>query len=77
MKHGWNPLGARDNFLAQNANRPFHEKRSADCAINTAAFLARLFVIVRVEIIQWDVHYVLVRVHHAADPEFSLSRNEE
>jgi hypothetical protein len=43
---------ARDNFLAQNANWLFHEKRSADCAINTAAFLARLFVTVRVEVIQ-------------------------
>jgi hypothetical protein len=77
MKHGWNPLDACDNFLAQNANWLFHEKRSADCAINTAAFLARLLVMVRVEVIQGGVHYGLVQVHRAADREFSLTRNEE
>jgi hypothetical protein len=70
-------LGARDDFLSKHRDRLFHEKRSTHCAINTAAFLARLFAVVYIEIIQGDVHDVLVCVHHAANPEFSLSGDKK
>src|SRR5205085_7370659 len=36
-------------------------------SINTATFLARLLAVICVEIVERDVHDVLVRVHHAAD----------
>ncbi len=65
------------DFLPQNLNRLFHEKRSTHCAINTTTFLAQFLAVVCVEIVQRDVHDVLVCVHHAADPEFSLRGDEE
>jgi len=76
-KHRWNALGARDDFLAQNLDGLFYEERGTHRAINTATFLARFLAVVCVEVIQRDVHDVLVCVHHAADPEFPLRGNEE
>ena len=40
----------------------FHKERSTHCTINTTTFLARFLAVVRVEIIQRDVHDMFVRV---------------
>ena len=54
-----------------------NDQRCADGAIDTAALLAILLAIVRVEIVERHIHDVLVGVHHRADPEFSLRGDEE
>jgi hypothetical protein len=77
VEHRRQSLCARHNFFANNAEWFFHEKRSTYCAIHTAPFLARFFPVVRVQIIQSDVHDVLICMHHAADPEFPLRGDKE
>src|SRR5207253_1350387 len=71
-------IAARRNvYVWMLAGGLFHKERSTHCTINTATLLARFLAVICVEIVERDVHDVLVRVHHAADPEFSLRRDKE
>src|SRR3954467_2922110 len=72
-----NSFGAIDDLFRDNAHRFLDKERRANGAVNAAASLAALLSVIRVQLLERNIHDVLFAVHHAALPEFSLGRHEK